>query len=267
MKTRLDTYLVTRSLSSSREKAKAEILSGWVSVNGETVREPSRALRGDETVSVERPRGLFVSRGGEKLHHALERFNISLQGLTALDLGASTGGFTHCMLMAGAARVYAVDVGYGQLDYSLQSDPRVVVMDRTNARHLKEGDIPEGIDFITMDLSFISLLKVFPAVKKMFKGARGVMLIKPQFEAGKGEQKKGVVRRKEDHRVIVRRVLDGLVAEGMTFLGLTPSPLRGPAGNIEFLCYFSIESGSMSDCGADLESAVDAAVACAHESG
>jgi len=250
MKMRLDTYLARSGLSASREKARAEILSGWVRVNGETVRDPSRSLKGDEEIAVERPGGLFVSRGGEKLRRALDEFRIDLSGKTAVDLGASTGGFTDCMLKAGAKKVYAVDVGYGQLDYSLQSDPRVVVMDRTNARNLAGGDIPEPVDFVTMDLSFISVLKVFDALMRLFAPARGVMLIKPQFEAEKSEQKKGVVRKKENHLAILSRVIEGLMAKGMVLLGLTPSPIKGPAGNIEFLCHFSLspdEAGLTAD--------------------
>ncbi len=264
MKTRLDTFLAQQGLSQSREKARAEVLSGWVKVNGETVREPSRGLTGEENVTVERPGGVFVSRGGEKLSHGLREFEIDLAGKTALDLGASTGGFTHCMLSAGAAKVYAVDVGYGQLDYSLQSDPRVVVMDRTNARHLKEGDVPEPVDFISMDLSFISVLKVFDTVRSLYAPARGIMLIKPQFEAEKSEHKKGVVRRKENHEAILNRTVTGLMDRGMVMLGLVPSPIKGPAGNIEFLCYFSLDPQEQGMTPEQARGAVEHALALAH---
>jgi len=267
MKMRLDTYLARSGLSASREKARAEILSGWVRVNGETVRDPSRSLKGDEEIAVERPGGLFVSRGGEKLRRALDEFRIDLSGKTAVDLGASTGGFTDCMLKAGAKKVYAVDVGYGQLDYSLQSDPRVVVMDRTNARNLAGGDIPEPVDFVTMDLSFISVLKVFDAVTRLFAPASGVMLIKPQFEAEKSEQKKGVVRKKENHLAILSRVIEGLMGKGMALLGLTPSPIKGPAGNIEFLCHFSLALHEAGISAKEAGSRISKAVNLAHDIG
>jgi 23S rRNA (cytidine1920-2'-O)/16S rRNA (cytidine1409-2'-O)-methyltransferase len=243
-KIRLDLYLVQKGLSSTREKARRDILAGWVTVHGETVTRPSHPIEGSEHVMVGRPGGIYVSRGGQKLAHALTTFGIDLCGRTCADLGASTGGFTDCMLKAGAAVVYAVDVGYGQLDYTLRRDGRVRVMDRTNVRGLHASDFPERVDFVTVDLSFISVRRVFDAIRKAFAPVRGVMLIKPQFEAGRGQSKKGVIRKKEDHERILSAVLSSLAGSGMTILGLTHSPLKGPKGNIEFLLYFGCEVGA-----------------------
>jgi 23S rRNA (cytidine1920-2'-O)/16S rRNA (cytidine1409-2'-O)-methyltransferase len=239
---RLDSFLVDKGISLSREKAKKEILAGWVKINGETVRDVSRKIIGQEDILVERPAGLFASRGGEKLKKALDYFNISVSGLIAADLGASTGGFTDCLLKAGALKVYAVDVGYGQLDYTLQRDSRVIVMDRTNVRKLSMDDFSEKPDFITIDLSFISLTKIVDVLKTVFDNCEGVMLIKPQFEAEKSEQKKGVVKNPEIHSKILYRTLQVIGANGISIKGLTFSPIKGPAGNIEFLLYFSVDS-------------------------
>ena len=250
-KVRLDAHCAEKGLSQSREKAKREIISGWVRVNGETVRDPSRRITGGESIVIERPGGIFVSRGGEKLNHALKFFNISLKGAVSADLGASTGGFTDCMLREGAARVYAVDVGYGQMDYSLQRDSRVIVMDRVNVRTLTADDIPERIDFVAADLSFISIVKVFDTIRNIFPDAAGVILIKPQFEAGPGEHKKGVVRKTSAHTAILARVIESLVQKGLVILGLTPSPVRGPAGNIEFLLHYSLSGKKDHACDSD----------------
>ena len=213
-KIRLDVFLAEKGLSSSREKAKKEIIAGCVTVNGERVREPSAGITGNELVKIERPGGLFVSRGGEKLKRALDFFKIDLKGKTALDLGASTGGFTDCMLKSGAVKVYAVDVGYNQLDYSLRIDSRVVVMEKTHARDIKESMFPGGFDFFTADLSFISILKILSAVKSINNNADGIVLIKPQFEAAPGQHKKGVVKSAVHHEEILERVLEGISHEG-----------------------------------------------------
>ena len=241
--TRLDIFLVESSISPSREKAKREILSGWVKVNGETIRQPSRIINRDDTVRLERPGGIFVSRGGEKLNHALDFFDISVADKIIADLGASTGGFTDCLLQRGAELVYSIDVGYGQLDYRLRTDPRVVVMERVNVRNLKRSDFDPGVQFITADLSFISIAKVFDTIKEVFSPADGIILVKPQFEAEPHQHKKGVVRYAEDHKNILLRVISSLMDKGMVYNGLTFSPLKGPAGNIEFLLYCSIISG------------------------
>jgi len=237
--TRLDTYLAEHGLSASREKARREILAGWVRVDGETVRQPSRLVPNGREIVVERPGGVFASRGGGKLLYALEYFAIDVAGRVVADLGASTGGFTDCLLQRGAALVYAVDVGYGQLDYRLGSDPRVVVMDRTNARHLTRDRFDRRVEFLTADLSFISVLKVIDTVIEVFSPIEGLLLIKPQFEAAGGEQKKGVVRKAEHHEAILARVIASLVGKGVAVRGLCYSPIKGPAGNIEFFLHFS----------------------------
>lgn len=260
---RLDAFLAESNRSESREKARREILAGWVKVNGETVRTPSRPVREGDDVAVERPGGVFVSRGGEKIDHALELFGIDLAGKACADLGASTGGFTHCMLMRGARAVYAVDVGYGQLDYRLRNDPAVRVMERTHVKDLAPGDFTDRIDFVAADLSFISITKVFDRIRELFAPAEGLILIKPQFEADKAEQKKGVVRGAETHRAILNRVLAALVDKGMALRGLCHSPIKGPAGNIEFFAYFSL-AGESAEFEGGLSGLVDRVVAEAH---
>lgn len=237
--TRLDTYLAEHGISASREKARREILAGWVRIDGETVRQPSRLVPAGREVVVERPGGVFASRGGGKLLHALEHFAIDVAGRVVADLGASTGGFTDCLLQRGAALVYAVDVGYGQLDYRLGSDRRVVVMDRTNARLLTRDRFDRRVEFLTADLSFISVLKIIDTVIEVFSPVEGLLLIKPQFEAAGGEQKKGVVRKAEHHEAILARVIASLAGRGLDVRGLCYSPIKGPAGNIEFFLHFS----------------------------
>jgi len=234
-KLRLDHFLAEHGLSRSIEQAGKEIISGWVKVNGETLRDPSKKISGDERITIERPGGAFVSRGGDKLLHALKEFSIDLNGLVALDLGASTGGFTDCMLKSGAAKVYALDVGYNQLDYSLRIDPRVVVMEKIHAKEIKREMFPDNIDFFTADLSFISILKILPAVYNTFEKISGVTLVKPQFEADSSQHQKGVVRNREDHIEILNRVASGIISTGFDIDGITYSPVKGPAGNIEFL--------------------------------
>lgn len=239
-KTRLDAYLAEHNISDSREKAKKEIIAGWVKVDGETVRVPSRTVTGTENISVQRPGGIFVSRGGEKLEKALTVFHINVNGKTILDLGSSTGGFTDCLLKKGAGKVYAVDVGYGQLDYRLRQDSRVVVMERTNARDLTIDSFQDEIDLITADLSFISIVKVVTHLVSIFSNINSVLLIKPQFEAEYGQHKKGVVRNKTSHVAILNNVLRSLTETGVVVHDLTYSPITGPKGNIEFLCYCTI---------------------------
>ncbi len=214
-------------------------MAGWVRVNGVTVRKPAHLLKGGEDIAVERPGGVYVGRGGDKLAFALDFFGIDLSGLTVADLGASTGGFTHCMLLRGARKIYAVDVGYGQLDYRLRGDPAVRVMERTHVRDLTQGHFDDRIDFVTADLSFISLLRVFDSMRNQFPGAGGLLLVKPQFEAYPGEQKRGVVRSAESHTAILKRVVPALAEKGMELKGLCRSPLKGPAGNLEFFIWCS----------------------------
>ncbi len=233
---RLDETLVLRGLAESRTRAQALILANDVLVNGVPVSRAGAPVKeSDEIVLRSPPR--FVSRGGEKLDHALAVFGIDVRGMTVADLGASTGGFTDCLLQRGAARVYAIDVGYGQLAERIRTDPRVVVMDRVNARHL--DSLPEPIDLVSIDVSFIGLRLVLPTALRLI-GEHGqiVALVKPQFEAGKAHVGRGGVVRDP---VVHRRVLEELISFadklGLGFVGMTVSPLKGPAGNVEFLIH------------------------------
>lgn len=248
MKERLDVLLVEQGLAASREKAKAVIMSGDVFVNGQ--REDKAGSTFDpEKVNIE-VRGAklkYVSRGGLKLEKALEVFPINLEGAVCMDIGASTGGFTDCMLQNGARKVYSIDVGHGQLAWSLRNDDRVVCMEKTNFRYTTPEDIPETPDFASVDVSFISLTKILePAVNIIRDGAQMVCLIKPQFEAGREEVgKKGVVRDKKVHMDVVKRIADYVKTIGFVVLGLDYSPIKGPEGNIEYLLY--IEKSSVKD--------------------
>jgi 23S rRNA (cytidine1920-2'-O)/16S rRNA (cytidine1409-2'-O)-methyltransferase len=238
---RLDQALVDRGLCPSREKAKRAILAGTVKINGQRAHKASDTVRESDRVSVDEPEK-FVSRGGHKLEHALEHFQIDVAGLIAIDLGASTGGFTDCLLQRGAARVYAVDVGHGQLAWKLRQDPRVVVMEKTNARDLSPASFPQpfnGADLIVIDCSFISLQKLLPAAVALLRpSAKLVALVKPQFEAGKTEVDKGegVITDPAIHERVLRE-LRAFVEEmeNLNWIGVTESPLLGPAGNKEFL--------------------------------
>ncbi|MBQ7502533.1 TlyA family RNA methyltransferase [bacterium] len=243
-KVRLDLLLVERNLAPSREKAKALLMSGEVFVNGVRM-DKAGTMVDDQAEITLKGRGLpFASRGGFKLEKALQAFGISPQDKVVADLGASTGGFTDCLLKGGAKSVYAVDVGYGLLDYKLQQDPRVTVMDRTNARYLKREQFPEPPDLVTMDLSFISLELVIPAAKEILApGGRIVCLIKPQFEAGRENVGKGgVVRDPEIHRRVLRKFTEFCANQGLRVENLSFSPIKGPAGNIEFLGCLSPET-------------------------
>lgn len=239
MKSRLDVLLVSRGLFPSREKARAVIMSGAVYVDG--LRELKPGTNVDESVSVEVRGNVlpYVSRGGLKLEKALKAFEIAPAGLVCLDCGASTGGFTDCLLQNGAKLVYAVDVGYGQLDWRLRSDPRVVVMERTNVRHMQKRDISEELDFATADLSFISLKLILPVLRQLLKPhGMAVCLIKPQFEAGREHVgRKGVVRDPEIHKSVIEMILREARNQGFSIGGLTYSPIRGPEGNIEYLVH------------------------------
>lgn len=239
MKKRLDILVTERGLAESREKAKALIMAGSVYVDQQKADKPGDLYPEEAQIEV-RGKGLqYVSRGGLKLEKAMEEFPISLAGLVCMDVGASTGGFTDCMLQNGAQKVYAVDVGYGQLAWSLRTDPRVINLERTNARYLTREQVPEPIDFFSVDVSFISLSLILPAVRPLLaEGARAVCLIKPQFEAGREKVgKKGVVRDPAVHREVIEKVLGFALENGYSVLGLTFSPVKGPEGNIEYLAY------------------------------
>jgi 23S rRNA (cytidine1920-2'-O)/16S rRNA (cytidine1409-2'-O)-methyltransferase len=238
---RLDQLLVERGECASRERARRTIMAGLVRVDGRVVDKPGTAVGPEARVEVAGPGEPFVSRGGRKLAHALDHFALSVTGAVCLDVGASTGGFTDCLLQRGAGRVYAVDVGYGQLDYSLRRDERVVVMERVNARHLSPSDLPEPCDLATFDLSFISLVKVVPAAAALVRpGGRLVTLIKPQFEVGKGRVGKGgVVRDETVRREIIEQRVEDLEAAGLRCSGWIDSPITGAQGNLEALAVFS----------------------------
>ena len=238
---RLDVEMVERGLCASREKAKRAIMAGTVLVNGQVARKPSDSLTPEDEVRLVAGEK-FVSRGGLKLEHALQHFHIDLAGQTVIDLGASTGGFTDCVLQRGAAKVYAVDVGQGQLAWNLRRDPRVVVMEKTNARELTPARFPAPfapVDLVVIDCSFISLRKILPpAVALLRPSGRIIALIKPQFEAGKAEADRGagVIRDPAIHQRVVAELKDFVARQpGLRWGGLTESPTPGPAGNKEFL--------------------------------
>ena len=241
MKERLDVLLVRRGLAESREKAKAVIMAGCVYVNDQ--KEDKAGSMFDETkISNLEVRGNtlpYVSRGGLKLAKAMKQFDISLEGKVCMDIGASTGGFTDCMLQNGAVKVYSVDVGHGQLAWKLRNDERVVCMEKTNFRYMVREDIQDDLDFASVDVSFISLTKILgPAYNLLKTDAQMVCLIKPQFEAGKEKVgKKGVVREPSVHREVIEMVMDYAVSIGFEILHLDFSPIRGPEGNIEYLLH------------------------------
>ncbi len=247
-KIRLDVALVERGLLESREKAARVILAGDVLVDGQRVDKAGAMVTpGAKLELVARPR--FVSRGGDKLAHALATFAIEPRGRVAIDVGASTGGFTHCLLEQGAVKVYAVDVGHGQLDAKLRSDGRVVVMEKTNARNLPVDSFPESPDLATVDISFISLEKVLPSVFGVLTSqGEAVVLVKPQFEVGKGQVGKGgVVRDGSHHRAVIARVARFAVLHGWHVRGVTASPLKGPKGNREFFLLLTKTGRTLTD--------------------
>ena len=236
-KIRLDQYLCQNGLVQSRERAKALIMSGIVFVNEQKVDKAGEMIAPDAKVEVRGHDIGYVSRGGLKLEKAMQVFPMRPDGKVCMDIGASTGGFTDCMLQNGARRVYAVDVGYGQLDWKLRSDERVVCLERTNARYLGTEQIPEPLDFASIDVSFISLKLIFPALYPLLReGGEIACLIKPQFEAGREKVgKKGVVRDPAVHLEVLQQFLRHAKENNFTVLGITYSPIRGPEGNIEYL--------------------------------
>ncbi len=240
-KERLDILLVEKGIFTSRERAKTSIMAGKIFVDGQRVDKAGEKVNVDAEIIFKGQEIPYVSRGGLKLEKAMKEFGISLNEKTCMDIGASTGGFTDCMLQNGAKKVFSVDVGYGQFAWKLRTDPRVVCMERTNIRYVTPEDIGEPIDFASIDVSFISLKKIMPATKNLLSDKGEVVaLIKPQFEAGKEKVgKKGVVRDINVHKEVVQSIVDYLYSEDLNVLALSYSPIKGPEGNIEYLVYFT----------------------------
>jgi 23S rRNA (cytidine1920-2'-O)/16S rRNA (cytidine1409-2'-O)-methyltransferase len=238
-KVRLDLLVVGRGLAPTRERAQALIVAGHVAVDGAVVSKPGTAVAATARVELIAPDHPYVSRGGVKLAHALDAFGIPVSGRRALDIGASTGGFTDVLLRRGAATVVAVDVGQGQLDWRLRTDPRVVVLEGINARSLTPADLPHKVDIVTIDVAFISLRLILPAVPPLLAPSADVVaLVKPQFEAGRAEVGKGgVVRDVRVHQAVLERVTEAAEAVGLRRVGMTPSPITGAAGNREFFLH------------------------------
>lgn len=261
-KIRLDQLVFDLGLTESREKAKTTIMSGLVFVDGQRADKPGMQVAPDASVEVKGSALPYVSRGGFKLEKALKVFPINPAGKICMDCGASTGGFTDVLLKNGAARVYSIDVGYGQLAWSLRQDERVVNMERTNIRYISSEQVPEPIDIAVMDLSFISIKLVLPAVCALLKEGADIMcLIKPQFEAGREDVgKKGVVRDKAVHLSVIESVLQFSASTGLTVMGLDYSPIKGPEGNREYLCY--MKKGSFDAPEIDARAVVEASHEC-----
>lgn len=238
-KIRLDVALVDGGFAESREKAKRLIMSGIVYVNNQKSDKAGNTVTADDIIEVRGQTLKYVSRGGLKLEKAMQVFPITLDGFVCADIGASTGGFTDCMLQNGAKKVYAIDVGYGQLDWRLRTDERVVNMERTNFRYVTKNEISEDLDFASVDVSFISLSLILPVMRNLLKEqGTAVCLIKPQFEAGRENVgKKGVVREKSVHIAVIEKIIGLLDENKFSLLGLDFSPVKGPEGNIEYLCY------------------------------
>lgn len=250
-KERLDILLVNRGLAPSREKAKAIIMSGIVYVDGEKEDKAGTTFPENVDIQVKGKTLKYVSRGGLKLEKAMEQFGLKLDDMVCMDVGSSTGGFTDCMLQNGATKVYAVDVGHGQLDWKLRNDPRVVCMEKTNIRYVTPEDIEDRLDFSSIDVSFISLTKVLLPVKELLKdNGRIVCLIKPQFEAGRENVgKKGVVRDKKVHAEVIEMVIEYAKSIELYPLRLDFSPVKGPEGNIEYLLYMTKDVAYMNELG------------------
>lgn len=248
-KERLDVLLVQQGLATSRELAKAYIMAGNVYVDGQKEDKAGTKVAVTAALEVKGNQMKYVSRGGYKLEKAIDAFAISLEGKICLDIGASTGGFTDCMLQNGAVKVYAIDVGYGQFAWKLRNDPRVVCLEKTNVRYVTHEQVPEEGDFASIDVSFISLTKVLPAVLGVL-GEKGqlVCLIKPQFEAGREKVgKKGVVRDIQVHKEVIEKVASYVRTQGLGILGLSFSPIKGPEGNIEYLIYLDKSQPGMTE--------------------
>lgn len=259
MKKRLDVILFEKKFFDSREKAKVAIMEGLVFVDNQKSDKPGAMYSEDCKIEVRNNKLRYVSRGGLKLEKALDVFHIDLNGIVAMDIGASTGGFTDCMLQNGCEKVYAIDVGYGQLDWKLRNDSRVVNLERTNIRYIDKSLIKDDIDFFSIDVSFISLKLVLPVVREIVRdGALGVCLIKPQFEAGREKVgKKGVVRDRETHKEVVDSICEFCVQNGFAVLSVDFSPVKGPEGNIEYLLLIKKSDNPYIDEPVDVENIVD----------
>jgi 23S rRNA (cytidine1920-2'-O)/16S rRNA (cytidine1409-2'-O)-methyltransferase len=238
MRIRLDHLLVERGLAPSRERARALILAGQVRVGGHTVTKAGAPVAADALLDLVVPDHPYVGRGGLKLAHALDTFGVAVAGRRALDIGASTGGFTDVLLQRGATHVVALDVGHGQLDWKLRNDARVTVVEHFNARHLTPGDLDAPVDLVTIDVSFISLAQILPVVPPLLRaGADVIALVKPQFEAGRLEVRKGVIRDPGVHARVIEEVAAAAAGVGLTRMASTPSPVTGQKGNVEFLLH------------------------------
>ncbi len=262
-KQRLDCALVSLGYTESREKAKALIMSGIVYVNNQKCDKAGDTVKPDDVVEVRGATLKYVSRGGLKLEKAMTAFSLQLGDCICADIGASTGGFTDCMLQNGAKKVYAIDVGYGQLAWKLRTDPRVINLERTNFRYVTKEQIPEELDFASVDVSFISLSLIIPVMSTLLKkSGRAVCLIKPQFEAGRENVgKKGVVREKSVHIAVIEKIINLVKENDFTLLGLDFSPVKGPEGNIEYLCYIEKGYNEENNIAVSAESIVDASYA------
>jgi len=248
-KIRLDALLFEKGLAASREKARAMIMAGEVQINGKIIDKPGCKVQPETEVIITPVRQPYVSRGGLKIEGAIRDFKLDFSGRSVLDIGASTGGYTDCALQHGAVKVFALDVGYGQLDWSLRNDPRVVVWEKTNIRYFKLEDLGEKVDIITMDVSFISTTLIFPVLKELLKENGDIVsLIKPQFEAGREKVgRHGVVKDPQVHTEVLERCIAAAQAEGLNCIGVTYSPIMGPKGNIEYFLHLRLDAQAMSD--------------------
>jgi 23S rRNA (cytidine1920-2'-O)/16S rRNA (cytidine1409-2'-O)-methyltransferase len=265
LKERLDILLVEKGLFETREKAQKSIMAGSIFIDGKRVDKCGEKVKKDASIEFRGEGMKYVSRGGYKLEKAIDAFNIELKGKVCMDIGASTGGFTDCMLQNGASKVFAIDVGYGQFAWKLRVDPKVVCLERTNIRYVKQEDLGELSDFASIDVSFISLEKVIPAVLNLLND-QGVIvaLIKPQFEAGREKVgKKGVVREKSTHKEVIYKIANFARNQGINILDVDYSPIKGPEGNIEYLIYMTKDNSHKSDFN---DSIIDNIVELSHDS-
>ncbi len=258
-KERIDIVLVEKGLAPTRERAKALIMEGIVFVNNQKCDKAGTFVKSEDTVEVRGKALKYVSRGGLKLEKAMASFDIDLKGCICADIGASTGGFTDCMLQNGAVKVYSIDVGYGQLAWSLRNNERVINLENTNFRNVTCEQIPDPLDFASVDVSFISLSLILPVLNPLLKDkAKAVCLIKPQFEAGRENVgKNGVVREKSVHIAVIEKIIDIVLKNGFSLLNLDYSPIKGPKGNIEYLCFIEKSENSENLCSISVQEVVE----------